>query len=151
MQRVSPEHPEYASILEQLPALASTLRTRLITKGVKPADYTELRANILSHATGQGTDYSLVTAGPCIVGYNVIQPWWAEGSALAEEFIIRYKPGDFSDTIKELEKHARELGCADLVIASLAMIRQESYGECLQRKGFREIARQYIKEIQWAQ
>lgn len=91
--------------------------------------------------------YQFWQAGPCLVGLNVVQPWWSPDPVLAEEFIVRYKPGDFADTITELEAHAKAQGCTALVISSLAMIRKESYGHYLQRKGFREVSREYVKGI----
>ena len=78
---------------------------------------------------------------------NVVQPWWSPDPVLAEEFIVRYKPGNFADTIAELEAHAKAQGCKALVISSLAQIRKESYGHYLQRKGFREVSREYVKGI----
>ena len=88
-----------------------------------------------------------MTAGPCLVGYNIGQPWWGDMVALSEEFVVRYKPGNFADTIKDLEQHALALGCTALVISSLAMVRQESYGNYLKRKGFREVSREYMKGL----
>ena len=140
-------HRESSVIWSKLPDLAKTLMHRLCTKDMNPLRYADLLANARKHFNGFGSDYVLVTAGPCIVGYNVVQPWWSADKMLVEEFIIRYKPGNFADTIKALEQHAKALGCKDLVIASLAMIRQDSYGEYLKRKGFREVARQYIKGV----
>ena len=67
--------------------------------------------------------------------------------ALSEEFVVRYKPGNFADTIKDLEQHAVSLGCTALVFSSLAMVRQESYGDYLKRKGFREVSREYMKGL----
>lgn len=141
------DHPEINAIWAQLPDLALALRNRLLAKGMEPLSHNDLLDNVREHVCGYGEDYTLVTAGPCIVGYNTVQPWWAEHASYSEEFIIRYKPGNFADTIKALEQHARALGCKDLVVSSLAMIRQESYGEYLKRKGFREVSREYVKDI----
>lgn len=147
IEYVGNAHRESAAIWAQLPDLARLLFTRLCSKDVNPLAYAELLANVRRHFNGYGSDYTLVTAGPCIVGYNMVRPWWSADTMLMEEFIIRYKPGNFADTIKALEQHAKANGCKDLVIASLAMVRQESYGEYLKRKGFREVARQYIKGV----
>lgn len=141
------DHPEVSDIWDKLPDLTLALRTRLLAKGMDPLPYNDLLNNVQAHIVGYGEDYTLITAGPCIVGYNAVQPWWAEHASYTEEFIIRYKPGNFADTIKAIEQHAQALGCKDLVISSLAMIRQESYGEYLKRKGFREVTRQYVKGI----
>ncbi len=48
---------------------------------------------------------------------------------------------------RALEEHAKALGCTALVISCLAMVRQESYGHYLKRKGFREVSREYVKGI----
>ena len=140
-------HPEINDIWGKLPELTLALRDRLWVRGMKPLPYSDLLRNVQEHIRGHGEDYTLVTAGPCAVGYNYVKPWWSEHSVYIEEFIIRYKPGNFADTIKALEQHAKALGCKDLVISSLAMMRQESYGEYLKRKGFREVTRQYVKGI----
>ena len=140
-------HPDSRDIWDKLPDLTTALRTRLLVKGMEPLPYSDLLHNVRMHLNGSGEDYTLITAGPCIVGYNVVHPWWSKHAAYIEEFIIRYKPGNFADTIKALEQHAKALGCKDLVISSLAVIRQESYGEYLKRKGFREVTRQYVKGV----
>lgn len=147
IEYIDSEHTEISDVWDKLPELALTLRTRLVAKGMEPLPYSDLLHNVRMHLNGSCEDYTLITAGPCIVGYNVVQPWWSKHAACIEEFIIRYKPGNFADTIKALEQHAKELGCKDLVISSLAMIRQDSYGEYLKRKGFREVTRQYVKGI----
>ena len=141
------DHPEINAIWGQLPDLALALRNRLLAKGMEPLPHNDLLDNVRKHVGCYGEDYTLITAGPCIVGYNTVQPWWANAPVLAEEFIIRYKPGNFADTITELEAHAKAQGCAALVISSLAMIRKESYGHYLKRKGFREVSREYVKGI----
>ena len=147
IEYIDNDHPEVSDIWDKLPDLTLALRARLLVKGMEPLPYNDLLHNVRLHIRGCGEDYTLITAGPCIVGYNTVQPWWAEHACYIEEFIIRYKPGNFADTIKALEQHAKALGCKDLVVSSLAMIRQESYGEYLKRKGFREVARQYVKGI----
>ena len=147
IEYIDMDHPEINAIWDQLPDLALALRNRLLVKGMGPLPHSDLLGNVREHVCGCGEDYTLITAGPCIVGYNTVQPWWAEHASYIEEFIIRYKPGNFADTIKALEQHAKALGCKDLVVSSLAMIRQESYGEYLKRKGFREVTRQYVKGV----
>ncbi len=147
IEAVNSAHPEINAIWDKLPDLTLALRNRLLAKGMEPLPSNDLLDNVRKHVNGFGCDYTLITAGPCIVGYNAVQPWWAEHTSYIEEFIIRYKPGNFADTIKAIEQHAKALGCKDLVVSSLAMIRQESYGEYLKRKGFREVTRQYIKEV----
>ena len=147
IEAVNSDHPEINAIWDKLPDLTLALRTRLLAKGMEPLPYNDLLGNVRKHVRDCGEDYILITAGPCIVGYNTVQPWWAEHASYIEEFIIRYKPGNFADTIKALEQHAKALGCKDLVVSSLAMIRQESYGEYLKRKGFREVTRQYVKGV----
>ena len=144
---IDSRHPEIVDIWDKLPDLTLALRDRLCAKGMKPLPYSDLLYNVRMCIRGYGEDFTLITAGPCIVGFNVVKPWWSEHSVYIEEFIIRYKPGNFADTIKALEQHAKALGCKDLVISSLAMMRQESYGEYLKRKGFREVTRQYVKGI----
>ena len=139
--------PEIVAIWDKLPDLTLALRDRLCAKGMKPLPYSDLLRSVRMYIRGYGEDFTIITAGPCIVGFNVVKPWWSEHSVYIEEFIIRYKPGNFADTIKALEQHAKALGCKDLVISSLAMMRQESYGEYLKRKGFREVTRQYVKGI----
>ena len=144
---IDTSHPEISDIWDKLPELTLALRDRLWIRGMKPLPYSDLLHNVRMYIRGYGEDFTLITAGPCIVGFNVVKPWWSEHSVCIEEFIIRYKPGNFADTIKALEQHAKALGCKDLVISSLAMMRQESYGEYLKRKGFREVTRQYVKGI----
>ena len=144
---IDTSHSEISDIWDKLPELTLALRDRLWIRGMKPLPYSDLLHNVRMYIRGYGEDFTLITAGPCIVGFNVVKPWWSEHSVYIEEFIIRYKPGNFADTIKALEQHAKALGCKDLVISSLAMIRQESYGEYLKRKGFREVTRQYVKGI----
>lgn len=147
IELVNSNHTEANEIGDKLPDLTLALRTRLLVMGMEPLPYNDLLDNVRKHVNGFGSDYTLVTAGPCIVGYNIAQPWWSPDPVLAEEFIIRYKPGNFADTIAELEAHAKAQGCKALVISSLAQIRKESYGHYLQRKGFREVSREYVKGI----
>ena len=147
VRTVDAHHPEWPLIRDQLPklirrvAVATEVRT-----GVAP-NTTSIKRSIDLACQGHEDNFVLVTAGPCLVGYNIGQPWWGDMVALSEEFVVRYKPGNFADTIKDLEQHALALGCTALVISSLAMVRQESYGNYLKRKGFREVSREYMKGI----
>lgn len=141
------EHPEIDNLLAHLPKMAERFSKALQFKGMTPRPLHEIEDVIKQHVAGDDTQFLLCTAGPCAVAYNVVQLWWSSDLMLLEEFVIRYKAGNFADTIKALEQHAKELGCKDLVISSLAMIRQDSYGEYLKRKGFREVTRQYVKGI----
>ena len=148
VQKVSFGHPEIDALTKLLHTkLAAVFHMRLIAKGARPLPAREIARRVERNILGLEEDFCLVTAGPCVVAYNVYRPWWAAGPVLAEEFIVRYKPGNFADTIRAMEQHAQDCGCTDLVISSLAMIRQESYGNYLKRKGFTESARQYIKEV----
>ena len=147
VRTVDSSHPEYKQIKALLPKLAH--RVALATKvktGIKP-DAKKIEQALYWAQLGSEEQFVLVTAGPCLVGYTVGQPWWGDMVALSEEFVVRYKPGNFADTIKDLEQHALALGCTALVISSLAMVRQESYGNYLKRKGFREVSREYMKGI----
>ena len=147
VRTVDSSHPEYKQIKALLPKLAHrvALATEVKT-GIKPAAKKIEQALYWAHL-GSEEQFVLVTAGPCLVGYNIGQPWWGDMVALSEEFVVRYKPGNFADTIKDLEQHALALGSTALVISSLAMVRQESYGNYLKRKGFREVSREYMKGI----
>ena len=140
-------HPEWPLIRDQLPklALGVALATEVKT-GIAPS-LARIKHSLDLACLGHEDNFVLVTAGPCLVGYNIGQPWWGGIVALSEEFVVRYKPGNFADTIRELEQHARSLGCTALVISSLAMVRQESYGNYLKRKGFREVSREYMKGL----
>lgn len=140
-------HPEWSLIHSQLAQLA--YRVALATEvktGIAPSP-ARIKRSLDLACLGHEDNFVLVTAGPCLVGYNIGQPWWGDMVALSEEFVVRYKPGNFADTIRELEQHARSLGCTALVISSLAMVRQESYGNYLKRKGFREVSREYMKGL----
>lgn len=147
VRTVDSDHPEYRQIKALLPKLARrvALATEVKT-GVKP-DARKIEKALYWAQLGSEENFVLVTAGPCLVGYTIGQPWWGDMVALSEEFIVRYKPGNFADTIKDLEQHALNLGCTALVISSLAMVRQESYGNYLKRKGFREVSREYMKGL----
>ena len=140
-------HPEWPLIRDQLPKLAHrvALATEVKT-GIVPS-LARIKRSLDLACLGHEDSFVLVTAGPCLVGYTIGQPWWGDVVALSEEFVVRYKSGDFADTIKDLEQHALVLGCTALVISSLAMIRQESYGNYLKRKGFREVSREYMKGL----
>ena len=142
------EHPEIDNLLAHLPKMAERFSKALQFKGMTPRPLHEIEEVIKQHVAGEGDQFLLCTAGPCAVAYNVVQLWWSADFMLVEEFVIRYKAGNFADTIKALEQHAKELGCKDLVISSLAMIRQASYGEYLKRKGFREVTREYVKGLE---
>ena len=147
VRTVDSSHPEYKQIKALLPKLAHrvALATEVKT-GIKP-DAKKIEQALYWAQLGSEEQFVLVTAGPCLVGYTIGQPWWGDMVALSEEFVVRYKPGNFADTIKDLEEHAKTLGCTALVISSLAMVRQESYGNYLKRKGFREVSREYMKGI----
>ncbi len=147
VRTVDVHHPEWPLIRDQLPklALGVALATEVKT-GIAPCP-ARIKSSLDLACQGQEDNFVLVTAGPFLVGYNIGQPWWGDVVALSEEFVVRYKPGNFADTIRELEQHARSLGCTALVISSLAMIRQESYGNYLKRKGFQEVSREYMKGL----
>lgn len=135
----------------QLPKLAHqvALATEFKT-GIVPSP-AHIKRSLDLACLGHEDNFTLVTAGPCLVGYNIGQPWWGDMVALSEEFVVRYKHGNFADTIKDLEQYAITLGCTALVISSLAMVRQESYGNYLERKGFLEVSREYMKGLQHGQ
>jgi hypothetical protein len=146
MQVVNHVHPDRDRIIAVIPHLVRALAVRLDVMGQRRLSDDELLA--LAHRSMESWGpFQFWQAGPCLVGLNVVQPWWSPDPVLAEEFIIRYKPGNFADTIAELEAHAKAQGCKALVISSLAQIRKESYGHYLQRKGFREVSREYVKGI----
>ena len=147
VRTVDTHHPEWSLIRSQLPKLAHrvALATEVKT-GVAP-NLASIEVSLDRACRGRENEFVLVTAGPCLVGYNIGQPWWGDMVALSEEFVVRYKPGNFADTIKDLEQHALALGCTALVISSLAMVRQESYGNYLKRKGFQEVSREYMKGL----
>lgn len=146
MQIADHDHPDQGLIISALPKLVNMLAARLDFMGQRRLSNDELLALAYRSMECWGP-YQFWQAGPCLVGLNVVQPWWSPDPVLAEEFIIRYKPGNFADTIAELEAHAKAQGCKALVISSLAQIRKESYGHYLQRKGFREVSREYVKGI----
>lgn len=147
VRTVDTHHPEWPLIRDQLPklALGVALATEVKT-GIAP-NLASIENSLDRACRGHEDEFVLVTAGPCLVGYNIGQPWWGDMVALSEEFVVRYKPGNFADTIKDLEQHALVLGCTALVISSLAMVRQESYGNYLKRKGFHEVSREYMKGL----
>ena len=147
VRAVDSDHPEYKQIVEILPKLVRrvALATEVKT-GIKP-DVKKIEQALHRAQLGYEDQFSLVTAGPCLVGCTIGAPWWGDEVALSEEFIVRYKPGNFADTIKDLEDHAKAIGCTALVVSSLAMIREISYGDYLKRKGFREVSREYMKGI----
>ena len=147
VRTVDTHHPEWSLIRSQLPKLAHrvALATEVKT-GIAP-NLASIENSLDRACRGHENEFVLVTAGPCLVGYNIGQPWWGDMVALSEEFVVRYKPGNFADTIKDLEQHALALGCTALVISSLAMVRQESYGNYLKRKGFQEVSREYMKGL----
>ena len=146
MQLANHEHPDRARIIAALPHLVLSMADRLDIM-----DQPHLSNKELLDIAWRGIDgcapYEFWQAGPCLVGLNVVQPWWSRGRVLAEEFIVRYKPGNFADTLTELEAHAKAQGCKALVISSLAQIRKESYGHYLKRKGFREVSQEYVKGL----
>ena len=142
------EHPEIDNLLAHLPKMAERFSKALQFKGMTPRPLHEIEDVIKQHVAGEGDQFLLCTAGPCAVAYNVVQLWWSADFMLVEEFVIRYKAGNFADTIKALEQHAKTVGCKSLVVSGLAMLRAESYGDYLQRKGFREVTREYVKGIE---
>ena len=147
VRTVDIHHPEYKQIVELLPKLVRRVALATETKtGIMP-DAKKIEQALHRAQLGYGDQFVLATAGPCLVGYTIGEPWWGGEVVLSEEFIVRYKPGNFADTIKDLEQQALDLGCTALVISSLAMIRQESYGDYLKRKGFREVSREYMKGL----
>lgn len=146
MQVADHDHPDQGLIIAALPKLVNMLAARLDFMGQRRLSNDELLS--LAHRSMEcWGPFQFWQAGPCLVGLNIVQPWWSPDPVLAEEFIVRYKPGNFADTIAELEAHAKAQGCKALVISSLAQIRKESYGHYLQRKGFREVSREYVKGI----
>lgn len=147
VRTVDAHHPEWPLIRDQLPKLVRRATLAIETKtGIKP-DAKKIEQAIHRAQLGYEDQFVLATAGPCLVGYTIGGPWWGGEVVLSEEFIVRYKTGNFADTIKDLEDHAKALGCTALVISSLAMIREESYGDYLKRKGFREVSREYMKGL----
>ncbi len=146
MRRVDPTNPEWELIVASVPQLVDTFAARLDAMGQARRSTKEL-LDIAEDGLHGRAPYELWQAGPCLVGLNIVKQWWSNDSMLFEEFIVRYKEGNFADTIKELEAYAEAQGCTSLVISSLAQLRKESYGHYLKRKGFREVARQYMKGI----
>jgi hypothetical protein len=119
---------------------------RLSAKGMNPYMPLVLHGMLMG-LQGRSTNFAAVTIGPCLVGYNTHTPWWSAHKILVEEFIFRYKPGPFSDTLSGMEELATSLGCGSVCIGTLAMIREETYAALLSRKGYRRVAQQLIKEL----
>lgn len=145
---VTPGHPDYQIIRKAIPDLATRMAAKTQNKGAKTYPAWVLTRLVLS-AMGPDSDvpFDLYTAGPCLVALTTAKPWWAPYHVLGEEFIVRYKPGNFADTLSDLEDEARHRECKALVLSSLAMIREESYGVYLKRKGFLRVSQEYMKEI----
>lgn len=146
IQHVNEDHPDIDQLWDMATGLVDIMVDRLTANGAPGVERRLISDNINRAMFGAGS-FSLVTAGPCVVGYTIDTPWWSTSKLFIEQFVIRYKAGNFADTLRELELHARELGCDTFVIADLAMTRQASYGEYLKRKGFREVSREYIKGV----
>lgn len=147
IQVVHRKHPDFALIESKVPELALNLSMRTEVKGIKTRPHEELAQIVIGAMYGAHAPFRLVTAGPCLVGMNINTPWWGNDAVLSEEFVVWYKPGNFKDTLQDLETHAKEQGCKYLVLSSLASIREISYGEYLKRKGFKAASREFVKEI----
>lgn len=143
---ITPTHPEYELLKEAIPRISSGMAARLYVRGMH-ADARLIQAKIEEHFQGLGGDFLLVTAGPCVVGLVLHTPWWSTEAVLAEEFIVRYKPGDFNDTLTALVEYARAQGAKRLCISTLAAIRQLSYIDLLTRKGFKQVSAELVKEL----
>ena len=146
-QLIDTKHPEYALIQSLLPTLARITARRTAKRTGLKVSLSAIEAGLTAALNGCGP-FTFITAGPCLVGYNVSKPWWSDTEqVLSEEFIVRYKSGSFGDTVRALESLAADLSCQYLVFSSLAMTRQDAYEECLKRKGFIQASREFVKPL----
>lgn len=141
------KHPDWEQIESLLPALAVMMVARLQAKGL-PVDAVWATRALYKAVRGEASaPFNIVACGPCLVAYNSYHPWWSEHTLLIEEFIVRYKPGPFEDTLAGLDVLASREGCDMIAVGTLAMDREESYSKLLTRNGYKRVAYQLVKEL----
>ena len=143
---VNKEHPEYEYILEHLPEYAKLMASNLEAKGLRGA-CPEAIVKTLTAVIHEDHALKFYTAGPLLVGMSIGIPWWGSQPCACEAFILRYKEGNFYKALASIETAAKESGAVQLVIGTLASLREDAYSMCLIRKGYQQVSREFIKEL----
>lgn len=146
MTPINPAHPDIGLLIESKRAIVDRMVHGLVAKGQQP-QRSAILATVNLHLAGDAAAadlFSMATFGPCVVGYNIVKPWWADYSLLIEEFLVRYKDGNITDTFAELKQYAASSGCSKLVVASLASDRPAAYERLLNQQGFREVSQEFV-------
>ena len=84
--------------------------------------------------------------------YVVGSSWWHDKPYLCEEFLLSLTPGgDFPACLAVIEALAKDEGCGAVCIGTAASPSNEVYARLLNRHGYKTLAYQLVKEIQWEQ
>lgn len=95
---------------------------------------------------------AVIINGEYLMLYVVGSSWWLDKPYLCEEFLLSLTPGgDFPACLAVIEALAKDEGCGAVCIGTAASPSNEVYARLLNRHGYKTLAYQLVKEIQWAQ
>lgn len=94
---------------------------------------------------------AVVINGEYLLLYTVCTSWWSDKPVLCEEFLLSLKKdGNIKNCLAVIETVAKDEGCGAVCIGTAASPSNDVYARLLNRHGYKTLAYQLFKEIQWA-
>ena len=95
---------------------------------------------------------AVVINGEYLLLYVIGSSWWLDKPYLCEEFLLSLKKdGDIQNCLAIIETLAKDEGCGAVCIGTAASPSNEVYARLLNRYGYKTLAYQLFKEVQWEQ
>lgn len=94
---------------------------------------------------------AVVINGEYLLLFTVCSSWWSDKPVLCEEFLLSLKKdGSIQNCLAVIETIAKDEGCGAVCIGTAASPSNDVYARLLNRHGYKTLAYQLFKEIQWA-
>lgn len=95
---------------------------------------------------------AVIINGEYLLLYVIGSSWWLDKPYLCEEFLLSLKQGgNIKNCLAVIETLAKDEGCGAVCIGTAASPSNEVYARLLNRHGYKTLAYQLFKEVQWEQ
>ena len=93
---------------------------------------------------------AVIINGEYLLVYVIGSSWWLDKPYLCEEFLLSLKKdGNIQNCLAVIETLAKDEGCGAVCIGTAASPSNEVYARLLNRHGYKTLAYQLFKEVQW--
>lgn len=94
-------------------------------------------------------EFTILEVGNTLVAFTVGQPWFIDGTVIAEEFIAPFAnpPAPISEVVRALELVGESAGCVMLSLGTRANPRQQGLARLFEQTGAKLSTIELVKEI----